>query len=298
MNAVTENRIHVGIGTYVGGGVTVFPVWPEAPEVKNHCWKPGHLTIGEVEQGARVDTLQITNTGTRPHVIVEGDIFEGGWQTRTAATTMVIARGETVEVPVLCVEQGRWGGGREHVNRRTRRTPYGVRKRMYDTRAKRLGSGQGEVWDEINKMQSSRGFNQTGSLAFSLDEFVAPDGFDREAQALNQAKLLPGQRGVMIGIGGQISACELFGSTDGLKQRFDAIIEAARFEAFEAPQRPTPNYRARDFATAITRSTPFGETIVEPLEIATPVGPLALTSFTLAAGLVHAAILNQQGMYV
>jgi hypothetical protein len=300
-----NERIHVGIGTYIGGGVTVFPVWPETPEVKNFSWKPGTLTVGEVEQGARVDTLQITNTGSRPHVVIEGDIFEGGWQTRTAASTMVIGSGETVEVPVLCVEQGRWGGDRRHANSRTRRTPYGVRKRMYDSRAKRRGTGQGEVWDEIHKMQTTRGFNSTGSLSDSLDNFKS--SFEQDAQIRDfanlidhdaaEARVLPGQRGVMIGINGHISACEIFGSTSGLKERFDAIIESARFEAGFGSTKKTPNYRARDFATTVTNTMNFDEFIPEPVEVSTPMGPLALTSFSLGAGLVYAAILNQQEIY-
>lgn len=301
MIAATENRIHVGIGTYIGGGVTVFPVWHEAPEVKNYSWRPSSLRVGEVEQGARVDTLSVTNTSSRPHVIIEGDIFEGGWQTRTAATTMVLGRGETVEVPVLCVEQGRWGGDRTHANRRTRRTPYGVRKRMYDSRVEKRGSGQSEVWEEIHKLQSVHGFNNTGSLSDSLDDFKSLfDGgeFDTEfvdpgVANVRVAQVLPGQRGVIIGINGRIAACEIFGSTKGLTERFEAILDAARFEAGFAPPKMTQNYRARAFATEVTSRITLDAFVPEPVEVKSALGPLAFTSYCLGAGLVYAAILNQ-----
>lgn len=287
------NRIHVGIGSYVGGGVTVFPIWPEMREVKNFSWKPGNLVVGEVEQGARVSSLEVTNAGTRPHVVIEGDIFEGGWQTRTAAITTVIAPGETVQVPVLCVEQGRWGGERRHSNSRTRRTPYGVRRRMYDNHAKRRGNDQGEVWEEINRMQRERGFNQTGSLAVSLDNFK-----QETAHETRKVRVLPGQRGVMIGINGRITACEIFGSTTGLNERFEAIIDAARFEASFIGSRETANYKARDFATTVMNTVDFDMFEPSPIEVTTSVGPLAYTNFATPDGLVYATILNQQDLYV
>lgn len=285
-----NERIHVGIGTYIGGGVTVFPVWPEAAAVRNHCWKPKHLTIAEVAQGARVDTLEVTNSGHRPHVVIEGDIFEGGMQNRTAARTVVIPVGETVSVPVLCVEQGRWNGGRNHgTGSRMRRAPYSVRRRMYTSQMRGDMSAQGEVWDEIQNFQRRRGFEEGMSLAASMDRFNTDS---QRPNDYREVKPLPGQRGVMIGIGGYITACELFGSEEGLTQRFNAIIESARYEALDAMPRQTPNYMARDFATAMSL-TPVGEFLSEPAEVSTPLGPLAVTSFALAAGLVHAAVLNR-----
>jgi hypothetical protein len=146
------------------------------------------------------------------------------------------------------------------------------------------------MWEDIREMQEIRGFAPGLSLSLSMDDIVenrqpATDHVD--------AKLLPGQRGVIIGIGGYIAAAEIFGSTDGLKQRFDAIIDAARYEALDAPRRSTPNYLARDFARVIAERTPVGEQLDAPAQVTTPIGPLAVTSFALANVLVHAAVFNQ-----
>ncbi|MCF8541036.1 MAG: hypothetical protein K9H50_04670 [Aurantimicrobium sp.] len=300
-----SNQMHVGVGKYIGGGVTVFPVWPESPETKRLCWKPSHLSIGELGEGAQVNLLEVTNNGTRPHVVVEGDIFEGGWQTRTAATTVVIQRGETVRIPVACVEQGRWNGRREHDTRRVRKTPYRSRSRMTSFLASQneeammsggpvdmstSGRPQQSMWEDIREMQEVRGFAPGLSLSLSMDDIIDNAG---PATDHVDAKLLPGQRGVIIGIGGYIAAAEIFGSTDGLKQRFDAIIDAARYEALDAPRRSTPNYLARDFARVIAERTPVGEQLDAPAQVTTPIGPLAVTSFALANVLVHAAVFNQ-----
>ncbi len=152
------------------------------------------------------------------------------------------------------------------------------------------GRPQQEMWEDIREMQEIRGFAPGLSLSLSMDDIIDNAG---PATDHVDAKLLPGQRGVIIGIGGYIAAAEIFGSTDGLKQRFDAIIDAARYEALDAPRRSTPNYLARDFARVIAERTPVGEQLDAPAQVTTPIGPLAVTSFALANVLVHAAVFNQ-----
>lgn len=294
MNQITHETIHSGKGTYIGYGVTVFPVWTSGTEMAAACFKTKHLTVTEVAGGPDVNRLSVTNNGHRDHVVVEGDIFEGGWQNRVAACTMVIPRGATIEVPVACVEQGRWNGSAAH-QRQVRRAPYRTRTHLnanlemdqvvgsIDAR-----SVQGEVWDDIARFERARGAVAGHSLALSMAEVE-----ERQVGSAQhvQPSILPGQRGVIIGIGGYIVAAEIFGSHEGLKQRFDAIISAARYEGMDAADRPTPNYLARDFATIMERNNLTMRRDV-PERIESPVGPLAMSSYALAAGLVHAAVFN------
>ena len=53
--------------------------------------------------------LRVRNPGDRPVLVVEGEHFLGGKQNRALnATVLVPARAE-LEIPVSCLEQGRWG---------------------------------------------------------------------------------------------------------------------------------------------------------------------------------------------
>jgi hypothetical protein len=287
------DTIHVGKGTFIGSGVTVFPVWTTGNEMTNVCFKTKHLTVTEVEGGPDVNLLSVTNNGHRDHVVVEGDIFEGGWQNRVAACTIVIPRGHTIEVPVACVEQGRWHGTHQH-GRQVRRAPYRTRARLNANLEMNLLSGladasavQGDVWDDISRFERTRGPVAGHSLALSMEQV------EDDHSTPVHITLLPGQRGVIIGIGGYIAAAEIFGSHEALEQRFDAIVNAARYEGLDAQNRSTPNYLARDFASILERSHIETRRDV-PERVETPVGPLAITSYALAAGLVHAAAFNIQ----
>lgn len=290
-----SEKFHVGQGSYDGAGVTVFPVWLESEPVKGFCWKSSHITVGENAEGATVNNLTVTNNGHRPHVVLEGDIFEGGRQNRVLTRSLVLARGEQREVPVACVEEGRWHGTGLHQATR-RRAPMGVQFSMMNTFAalncedvqgNAAGTHvQGGVWDRIRRNEQARGFVDGHSLMESMNQAV---GMNDSARPM--PSMLPGQRGVIIGIGGYVAAAEFFGNTDGLAARWEGIIEAARYEALEAPQHQTPSWAARDFAASLER-TPIGEDLKQPQEIQTPVGPLAVNSFAVSFGLIHAAVFN------
>jgi hypothetical protein len=58
---------------------------------------------------------------------------------------------------------------------------------------------------------------------------------------------LPGQVGVLIGIGGQPYVAEVFDSSYRLRAQLPALLEAAALDARLAPQVGTPSRRARRF---------------------------------------------------
>ena len=290
-----SEKFHVGQGSYDGAGVTVFPVWLESDPVKGFCWKSSHVTVGENAAGASVNNLTVTNNGHRPHIVLQGDIFEGGMQNRVLTRSLVLARGEQREVPVACVEEGRWNGTGAHRATR-RRAPMGVQYSMVNTYAEMNSMDvqgnaagthvQGGVWDRIRHNEHTRGYAEGHSLMDSMAQAV-----DMDASAVQMPSMLPGQRGVIIGIGGYVATAEFFGNSEGLAARWEGIIEAARYEALEAPKRQTPGWAARDFAVSLEH-TPIGENLEQPQEVKTPVGPLAINSFAVSFGLIHAAVFN------
>lgn len=293
-----KERIHVGQGIYDGNGLTIFPVWMESAPITGHCWKTKHIRVSELGDGASVNNLTVTNTGSRPHFVLEGDIFEGGKQNRVLTRSLVLAHGESREVPVACVEEGRWSGAGNHIGGR-RRAPMGVRYGMSRTYSRispdaylNFDAGtqvQGQVWDRIRHHEQSMGAAPAHSLIESMDRMESAYAHNLEAP-INFTPL-SGQRGVIIGIGGYIASAEFFGHEEGLESRWEAMLAATRYEAMNAPRRRTPAWAARDFAHAL-EFTPFGEELRQPEEFNTPVGPLALSSFSIALGLVHATVFN------
>lgn len=239
----TIPTLHVGQGTH-HAGLTVFPVWVDAPRIGSLDWAPDALRISERAEGASVDTLEAQSLATRPLVALEGDLLEGGWQNRMLARSMVLAPRERRELPALCIEQGRWGGAADH-RAGGRRASLVVRygdESAHDRLVSELqrDDRQSRVWRRIDAIEQRLGRSETRSFTHQLDR-----------QSTRPPRLIDGQRGVIIGIGGRIMGLELFCSGSGLRSRYAGIVQSAAVDARLADPVATPAERARAFVRAL-----------------------------------------------
>ncbi len=239
----TIPALHVGQGTH-HAGLTVFPVWVDAPRIGSLDWAPDALRISERAEGASVDTLEAQSLATRPLVALEGDLLEGGWQNRMLARSMVLAPRERRELPALCIEQGRWGGAADH-RAGGRRASLVVRygdESAHDRLVSELqrDDRQSRVWHRIDAIEQRLGRSETRSFTHQLDR-----------QSIRPPRLIDGQRGVIIGIGGRIMGLELFCSGSGLRSRYAGIVQSAAVDARLADPVATSAERARAFARAL-----------------------------------------------
>ena len=227
-----DMELHVGRGT-TRGAMTVFPLWSAQAGTSRYSGDPRHLDVSELDDGPSVSSLMVGNPGARPVLVLEGQLFEGGWQHRMACGSVLVGARQRVPVEVACVERGRWAGSVRQHSRGRRATPY-----VRDA-AQRGGDVQGEVWDRVAR--HTRGTdNATGSLVQHIDAASTGSG-------AADFSLLPGQVGVLVGIGGQPYVAEVFDSPAMMRRQFEAIIQAAGMDARFAPVTPTPGRRARRF---------------------------------------------------
>ncbi|WP_111721108.1 DUF6569 family protein [Homoserinimonas sp. OAct 916] len=231
-------QLHVGHGTHIGA-LSVFPVWIDAPRVTGIGWDAGSLRIDEREGSPVVGELVLTNSVPRPTVALEGDLLRGGWQDRMLASSILLAPGDARVVDVFCVEQGRWHGGSFGAHR-----AQGRRSAMSVRHGNASGSGQGEVWRRIGRYETALGRTDSSSML---------DHLDRNGPI--QLRRLEGQRGVIIGISGRVVGAELFGSTSGLRARWQGIVDAAALDARLAQPIRTQAERARSFARHLMATT-------------------------------------------
>ena len=66
------------------------------------------VVIEEISQAGQVPTLRVTNTADRPVLLLDGEELVGAKQNRVLNTTVLVAKGARLDIPVSCVEQGRW----------------------------------------------------------------------------------------------------------------------------------------------------------------------------------------------
>lgn len=240
--------LHVGRGAQYGA-LTLFPIWADGGAATGLEWDLGALDVGEHDGGGQVNSLAAVNSGDKPVVLLEGDLLEGGWQTRMIARSTILGPHESADIAALCVEQKRWesGGNRGH---RAAGRRVSISLRAARDRAYRQGeSPQSAVWHGITSRYETTVRTATNSFADHLDR-VARERSRRTERPL-PAEPLAGQRGVIIGVGGRVLGMELLATPAALATRWTGILEAARFDADCAPEAPTPGQQARDFAVKV-----------------------------------------------
>ena len=267
MNVLMIPTLHVGQGTHVGA-LSVFPVWTDAPVVSGlDTGRAAHVQVAEREGSPVVGELVLKNQGAKPALLVAGELFEGGWQHRALNHDILLMAGQQLVASVSCVESGRWHGATAQV-RRSRRASMMVRSAQTladsDTR-------QGQVWERVSRYDNAFGASPTASYVDHLNRRAVPsEGANGRPQCAQEAKAaelaadikniraLPGQRGVLIGLGGQPAFVELFASPTGLRRHLPGLLEAAAIDAALLPAEATPGRRARRFVGSLA-GAPLGD---------------------------------------
>lgn len=227
-------------------------MWADGGAATGLEWDLDSLDVGERDGGGQVSSLAAVNSGHKPVVLLEGDLLEGGWQTRMIARSTIIGPHEAANIATLCVEQNRWesDGHRGHraAGRRVSAPLRAARDRAY----RRGEDPQHAVWDGIASRYETNVRTTTNSFADHLDRVARERG--QRAERPLPGNPLAGQRGVILGIGGRVLGMELLATPAALAKRWNGILEAARFDAEGAPEAATPGQQARDFAVKVERA--------------------------------------------
>jgi hypothetical protein len=237
-------ELHVGRGISAGA-LTVFPVWNGEGGRRHYSTDVAALSVREMEGGPSVPGLTAVNQGDKPVLVLEGHLFEGGWQHRMATKSVILAPGRSEVVEVACVEQRRWGGTTSQASRGRRAT---LVVRCAAQAPPEGWDAQDEVWRRVDSYPASSDLRDTGSLVGHLDR--ASDDVWRLTRALRP---LPGQAGVIVAIAGQPFMMEVFDDAQTLREQFDSIIAAAGLDALGQPPVVTPSRRARRMVERLER---------------------------------------------
>jgi len=201
----------------------------------------GTLLVTEVSEAGSVPTLRVQNAGPRPVLFIDGEHLIGAKQNRVLNVTVLVAANSTLDVPVSCVEQGRWGyhapgfrGDDYLMNCEARALNM---RHVSDTmRRRRSRAGnQGAVWDHLaEKAAFLHASSPTGAMR---------DTYDRHRPTLDHSvqRLAPvdHQVGAVFALHGAFSAVELFDSAATLKAMLPKLVRSHALEALD-PRRTAP----------------------------------------------------------
>lgn len=230
------------------------------------------LQVSELAS-ATVPQLQVHNPGAVDMLIPAGKILEGGRQTRTVNVSILVPAGATMEIPVSCVEAGRWGGGpmfrdsNRYASRRVRIAKERGVKRNIDSFGMKT-SDQGAVWNSISAEMNVRNLTHDSSLFLRIDEHIEEDeslhGILQEAMSQG---IQPDQTGLAIAVGGKVIGIELFTSVDDLRASWEALVrtavldhDVAAVDASEATIEDVEKFltRVAELETTISKGTGLG----------------------------------------
>ena len=203
-----------------------------------------HVEISEVADGAVVPELEVGNESSYYVLLLDGETLLGARQNRIVTTSVLVPPRRKTNVPVTCVEAGRWGA-EQPVGRSNRHAPSAIRARNRASVHASAVAGrapendQAGVWEEVDRY----------ALAFDVDaptramEDVHALAADRVRALVGGTKPLAGQRGVAAAIGGEVVAVDLFDDPQTLADYWDALVAGY---ALDADEKQTKHPRRRD----------------------------------------------------
>src|SRR5882672_7419950 len=111
---MTANLPEIIAGSPIESGhITAFPLYvrDRGPTIDYRlgvdAMVDGVVTLGEIARG-HVSSIRARNASERRVLFVDGDHLLGARQNRAVISSTVIGPRQEVDLPVCCVEQGRW----------------------------------------------------------------------------------------------------------------------------------------------------------------------------------------------
>ena len=262
---------HLTVGpAHCFGRLTVVPLID--PAAKTSGWltldaalAKGLVEVTEVSDSGSVPQLQLLNRGSSPLFLLDGEELVGAKQNRILNLSILVPADSTFEVPVSCVEQGRWSwrsrgfqsAGRVIYSKLRRSNAEAVSENIVMSGSRH--GNQGQVWDSI-ALKSAR-------MEVHSDTGAAGALYERYRAELDEftsgMEILPGQVGAAFLLDDRFAGLDLLAGPDLLapllpkivrSYALDALEEDAARENYErtpAPQREASRQAVRDVIAQI-----------------------------------------------
>jgi hypothetical protein len=211
--------------------------------------------VTEVSESGSVPTLLLENTADQAVFLLDGEELIGAKQNRILNLTLLVPAKTSLEIPVSCVEQGRWSHrSREFASaERTFFSKGRARKAARVSENLREGgyrdSNQSEVWEDISdKMHSMDVASSTDAIADAYEHFSV--SVDEYVKAFHTSET---QIGACFAINGKIRGVELFDVSGTCGKLMPKLIRSYALDAIEEQQEAaiTGSQGIKDFLQAV-----------------------------------------------
>ena len=205
-----DPHIHKGLG--------LWPVFAESRPEPNYISLTDALSldgfkITEVSEGGSVPNLRVINETQQNVLLFDGEELKGAKQNRILNTTILIATGTSLDVPVSGTEQGRWSYQSADFSSSGSLAHAELRKRKAASVACSLqaqsshASDQGAVWQEIEELHTAAESNNSSETRAMKDAY---EGRRRELNEFTRKVPSPdGQCGLLAVIGDRVEGIDV-----------------------------------------------------------------------------------------
>ena len=210
-------------------------------------------TIEVLEQGGgSVNQVVARNHGAVPVLVLEGEAIVGAKQNRAVVETVLIGAGQTVSVPVGCVQHGRWSASWGKFDIAPLPVDPSIRKHTVMEAAAAGHVNQARLWADVAASLSSLEIRSTTADYYEGIEV-------RHRAAVERARVfesLPGQLGALVLASGGLLGLEIVGHPESWAALARRTLPSYVLAADAAAREPrggaeAPRHRATEWLAAV-----------------------------------------------
>jgi hypothetical protein len=195
----------------------------------------GQTEITEVSESGSVPQLKLRNRGPKEVFLLDGEELVGAKQNRILNLSILIPGHTELEIPVSCVEQGRWswrgrgfrGSDRVIFSKLRRSNAESVSANLAEQNSR--ASDQRGVWKSVS--------DKAKRMSVHSDTGAASALFERYRQDLDEfvseLKPVPGQVGAAFLVNGQFAGLDILAGPDLLARLLPKLVRSYALDAMD-----------------------------------------------------------------
>ncbi len=237
------SKIRVGKPLAVGD-ITLVPLLLDSPgadaDLLEEGLAQGLTSLAEVSETGSVNSVRVTHSGVRMLLLVDGEQIVGAKQNRVVNASFLVPPGAAVNIPVSCVERGRWRydapgfaasgttlTSSARIEKLKRVATSVVAKRGYD-------ADQSAVWRDVDGYLER---TQVGSVTSAFADGYRSRSVDVESQ-LAEVTPVAGQIGLAAVRGDKLVALDVLGSPDLYTRGWKKVARGMLAEVYDKAAPP------------------------------------------------------------
>lgn len=235
----------IRVGTPItSGNLTMFPLLSDVSVsaaadylLLDEALAGAQAEVTEVSQSGSVPSLRFSNRSSADILLLDGEELVGAKQNRVLNLTMLVAAGQELNIPVSCVEAGRWAwrtkkfaasGKKLHARARAekaRRVSHSL-----EQSASRVDSSiQCAIWEQIDaKICALNSRSETGALN---DVYAAFE--EKLATQRSAFQALAYQVGAAFAIGSNLCGLDIYDRPQTLRSVLPKLVDSYAIDAME-----------------------------------------------------------------